>query len=132
MEAYFQFLAFSMETHKDEPNRPFILSPIYEDADGLGEMITVIYPVFVSPTCSNGTAATKKLLLGVLGKDVTLSELLEQYGLNREMVEGMVHNNLDDTRVCNQPNRYGHCKMQVGTGACESSRTGYWNDGDDN
>ena len=131
MEAYFQFLAFSMETHENDPELPFILSPIYEDAGGLGEMITVVNPVFVSPTCSNGTAATEKLLLGVLGKDVTLTELLEQHGLNREMVETMVHKNLNSARVCNQANRYGQCKMQVGTGACGSSSIGRCNDGDD-
>lgn len=113
MEQYFQFLAFSMEPHAEDEKQSFLLSPIYNDTGGLGEMITVVYPVFVSPTCSNGSAAMEKLLLGVFGKDVTLAELQRTYNLNKAQVANMVNENLGEARVCNENNGYVHCKMQV-------------------
>eukprot|EP00803_Ostreobium_quekettii_P000004 evm.model.scf_348EXC.1 EVM.evm.TU.scf_348EXC.1 scf_348EXC:11917-13911(+) len=108
MGAYFQYIAFSMESTK----APFFFTPIYQDAGGLGNMTTVAAPVFVRPSCTNGEAAGEQLLLGVVGKDVTLAELKES-GLNRAQVEVMIDESLGNARACNEAYRYTDCKMQT-------------------
>lgn len=88
------------------------MSPLYEDASGLGTVATAVYPVFVSPRCTNGTSSTKKLLLGVVGKDVLLSTFLTS-GLTEVKARNVIKDDLSHHRECNGDYNYPRCKMQV-------------------
>eukprot|EP00803_Ostreobium_quekettii_P000993 evm.model.scf_885.1 EVM.evm.TU.scf_885.1 scf_885:144-5811(-) len=110
MAAYFQYLSFSMELHANVSDVTF--SPVYGDFGGLGDMTTVVCPVFVSPKCSNGSESSERLLLGVVGKDVTL-EMLEEEGLRRDELEQKIDENLGKARQCRQHYHYSNCKMQA-------------------
>eukprot|EP00803_Ostreobium_quekettii_P008561 evm.model.scf_2226.1 EVM.evm.TU.scf_2226.1 scf_2226:15937-21372(-) len=111
MEAYFQFLGFSMEPHGYDQEPPITWSPIYLDSSGLGNMTTMVYPLFVAPKCSNGTTGNGKVLVAVIGKDVTL-DMLKADGLNEKQTARMINDNLATVRKCSQEYNYSSCKLQ--------------------
>ncbi|CAD7697429.1 unnamed protein product [Ostreobium quekettii] len=111
LAAYFQYIAFSREQFSIEDQ--FLLSPLYEDASGLGTITTATCPVFISPRCANGKTSTQRLLLGVVAKDAPIAELRDKYGLNEDQIRNAIRNDLTNARRCDGNYDYGNCKMQV-------------------
>eukprot|EP00803_Ostreobium_quekettii_P005381 evm.model.scf_1018EXC.2 EVM.evm.TU.scf_1018EXC.2 scf_1018EXC:28708-29854(-) len=98
-----------------EPDSRAVFTPLGPQWGSRGKKTNVAYPVFVKPRCADGTSSERKLLLAVIGKEVTLRVLQVEDGLGEEQVETMINENLGKTRVCNEVYRYDSCKLQVGT-----------------
>ncbi|CAD7695074.1 unnamed protein product, partial [Ostreobium quekettii] len=111
MAAYFQYLAFSMESHAEQANAPAIFSPLIIDFISIRDATTVVHPVFVQAKCANGTLSRRKVLLGVAGRVVTL-RMLEEDGLKESQVKAMIDENLAEVRACNDGYKYSNCTMQ--------------------
>eukprot|EP00803_Ostreobium_quekettii_P006079 evm.model.scf_1342EXC.3 EVM.evm.TU.scf_1342EXC.3 scf_1342EXC:38101-43684(-) len=111
MEAYFQYLALSMEPPKGDSTPSAIFTPLTIDYVSLNNVSNVLYPVFVNPPCPDGSPSEGKLLLGVVGKDVTLRTLIND-GLTEGRVKSMINENLGALRRCDGSYKYSHCELQ--------------------
>eukprot|EP00803_Ostreobium_quekettii_P005590 evm.model.scf_1709.1 EVM.evm.TU.scf_1709.1 scf_1709:6749-8593(+) len=112
MEAYFQYLAFSMEPGERGLMPPAIFTTLRMEFVGLSTVTNAALPVFVRPKCPDGSLSRGKLLLGVVGKDVTLSQLKAD-GMTEASVKAMITENLGSVRACDESYKYDRCKMQA-------------------
>eukprot|EP00803_Ostreobium_quekettii_P000007 evm.model.scf_348EXC.4 EVM.evm.TU.scf_348EXC.4 scf_348EXC:69701-71369(-) len=116
-----------MEPEKD---RRAIFTPLVPHWGSWGNKTNVAYPVFVNPRCADGKSCGRKLLLGVIGKEVTLRELKEEDGLGQTQVENMINENLAKARVCNEAYRYDQYKLQEMRGPMSECPARLWSASD--
>ena len=113
MKAYFQFIALAFSN--EEP----LWSEPYDDAFGLGEVVSIAMPVFLTESQEAGggqKAAGPQCLLGVAGHDVPTAGLDDTVSI-RALING-----LTGKRQCigsRQPDHSNSCALQVRTQAAK-------------
>eukprot|EP00803_Ostreobium_quekettii_P004200 evm.model.scf_1178EXC.1 EVM.evm.TU.scf_1178EXC.1 scf_1178EXC:13443-17623(+) len=124
MGPYFQYLAFAMEPRPDRHHAVF--TPLAPHWSSWSKKTNVAYPVFVNPRCTDRTSSKRKLLLAVIGKEVTLRVLEEEDGLGEKEVDSLIKENFAKTKVCNGDYEYDLCKLQELRGSTSECPARSW------